>query len=183
MNSNYETQHVRLFSELKHALKMDVPKLAIEANGGRSILFVYPPCDDEVYITEAKTTLSSDCEFIDLRILLNEFIDDYGYDEFQRLKADIGNEVYVSNNYPEGTFYSRIIDRIKSALDNGKVPVIIHTGTIYGMGFTNNNIMEEKIVLSSKIPIVVFYPATVEGDSILFLGKQNASKYRCVVIK
>ena len=30
---------------------------------------------------------------------------------------------------------------------------------------------------------VVFYPATIEGDQIMFLGKQPASKYRCIVIK
>ena len=65
----------------------------------------------------------------------------------------------------------------------GKIPVLIHTGTIYGMGFSNNNIMEEKVVLSSRIPLVVFYPATVENGTIKFLGKQNASKYRCIVIQ
>ena len=37
--------------------------------------------------------------------------------------------------------------------------------------------------MDSHIQLVVFYPATIEGDQIMFLGKQPASKYRCIVIK
>lgn len=183
MNSTYQTEHIRMFEELKHALKMDMPKLALEANGGRSILFVYPPRDDEAYIAEAIERFSDSCEFIDLRSLLTEFMNDMGLEEFTRLKAEIGNEIYASNNYSEGTFYALIVKRITEAMAAGKIPVLIHTGTIYGMGFSNNNIMEEKVVLSSRIPLVVFYPATVENGTIKFLGKQNASKYRCIVIQ
>lgn len=172
-----------MFDELKHSLKMDMPQLAIQANGGRSILFVYPPMDNKLYIDEAKSTLGSNCEFIDLNELFTQFVDDMGADAFQEAINDIGKEIYVSNNDHERTFYAQIIKRISQVLNNGKIPVIVHTEIIYDMGFTNNNIMEEKVVLSSKIPIVVFYPATVEGDTIKFLGKQNASKYRCIVIK
>ena len=87
MNSTYQTEHIRMFEDLKHALKMDMPKLALEANGGRSILFVYPPCDDEAYIAEAIERFSDSCEFIDLRSLLTEFMNDMGLEEFTRLKA------------------------------------------------------------------------------------------------
>lgn len=51
------------------------------------------------------------------------------------------------------------------------------------MNFSNINIMEHSAVMDSHIPLVVFYPATIEGDQIMFLGKQPASKYRCIVIK
>ena len=182
-NSTYQTQHLRMFEELKHALNMDMPKLAIEANGGRSILFVYPPIDDDSYISEARERFSTGFEFIDLRSLLTEFINDMGFEEFKRLRSEIGNELFASNNYSEGTFYALIIQRITGAMEAGKIPVLVHTGTIYGLGFSNNNIMEEKVVLNSKIPLVVFYPATVENGTIMFLGKQNASKYRCIVIQ
>ena len=138
---------------------------------------------DEAYIAEAIERFSDNCEFIDLRSLLTEFMNDMGLEEFTRLKAEIGNEIYASNNYSEGTFYALIVKRITDAMAGGKIPVLIHTGTIYGMGFSNNNIMEEKVVLSSRIPLVVFYPATVENGTIKFLGKQNASKYRCIVIQ
>ena len=87
-----------MFEELKHALNMEMPKLALEANGGRSILFVYPPIDDEAYIAEAKERFSDNCEFIDLRSLMTEFINDMGFEEFQRLKNEIGNEIFASNN-------------------------------------------------------------------------------------
>ena len=57
------------------------------------------------------------------------------------------------------------------------------SGALYGMNFSNINIMEHSAVMDSHIPLVVFYPATIEGDQIMFLGKQPASKYRCIVIK
>ena len=52
------------------------------------------------------------------------------------------------------------------------------------MGFSNINIMEHQIVMRAQLPLIVFYPAIiVDKDTIKFLGKQIASKYRCIVIK
>ena len=50
MASNYIQDHNRLFGELTAALSRDLARLSAEANGGRSILFVYPPEDEEKYI-------------------------------------------------------------------------------------------------------------------------------------
>ena len=63
-----------------------------------------------------------------------------------------------------------------------KIPVLVHTGAIYGMNFRNINIMEHRMVLAAQLPLIVFYPATVDKYNINFLGKQNPSSYRCIVI-
>ena len=49
MGSNYTQDHNRLFENLTAALNRDLARLSTEANGGRSILFVYPP-EDEVFL-------------------------------------------------------------------------------------------------------------------------------------
>ena len=168
--------------DLKTAIQSDIAKIAIDANGGRSILFVYPPIDEEKYIAEARQSLGK-CSFIDLRDLFVKFIDETGIDDFKDSYQDFGNELFASKNFEEGTFLSMILCEIKKAFDEGNIPVLVHTGTIYGMGFSNIHIMEQDFVMKSQIPLVVFYPATIENNQIMFLGKQVASRYRCVVVK
>lgn len=183
--STYTIEHHRLFSNLTNALGTDLASLSVQANGGRSILFVYPPADDERYIAEARKLYAEEARFIDLRQLYVEFIDACGgYDEFKELYDNMGREVFFSQNFSEGTFYSMIVAAITDAGEAGKIPFLVHTGTIFGMGFSNINIMEEKVVMRSKKPLVVFYPATIDDkEQILFLNRQIASRYRCILIK
>lgn len=179
--SSYFVEHNRLMSDLKVILQSDLTRLSVDANGGRSILFVYPPIDEEAYIAEAKNELSN-CIFIDLRQLLVDFIDSFGIEDFKSSYEEFGTEIFSSSNFEE-TFLTCIMNAIRSAFTDGKIPVLVHTGTIYGMGFSNIHIMEQEDVMKSSIPLVVFYPATIDNDKIMFLGKQVASHYRCVVIK
>ena len=72
MASTYIQEHNRLFGDLTAALGRDLAHLSSEANGGRSILFVYPPVDEEKYIEEAKQRYTDGYEFIDLRQLFVE---------------------------------------------------------------------------------------------------------------
>ena len=50
MASTYIQEHNRIFGDLTAALGRDLAHLSSESNGGRSILFVYPPVDEEKYI-------------------------------------------------------------------------------------------------------------------------------------
>lgn len=84
MASTYIQEHNRLFGDLTAVLGRDLAHLSTEANGGRSILFVYPPVDEEKYIEEAKRRFTYGYEFIDLRLLFVEFIDSKGLDKFKR---------------------------------------------------------------------------------------------------
>lgn len=84
MASTYIQEHNRLFGDLTAVLGRDLAHLSTEANGGRSILFVYPPVDEEKYIEEAKRRFTYGYEFIDLRLLFVEFVDLKGLDKFKR---------------------------------------------------------------------------------------------------
>ena len=182
MVSTYIQEHNRLFDALNNALGRDLTHLSTEANGGRSILFVYPPIDEEKYIDEAKRRFTDGYEFIDLRQMFVEFVDTKGIDKFQRQFKNLGTEVFVSRNYTEGTFYNFLMKRVVDAAAKGISPILIHTGVIYKMGFSNKNIMEDPNVMKFQKPLVFFYPAVIRNETIFFLDQQPASKYRCVVI-
>ena len=118
----------------------------------------------------------------DLREMFVEFINNKGLDKFKRQFKNSGTEVFVSQNYTEGTFYSYMMSKIVETATKGVVPVLVHTGVIYKMGFSNQNIMEDPNVMKFQKPLVFFYPAMLRNDTIYFLDKQPASKYRCVVV-
>ncbi len=179
----FDIEHNRLFSELKAALQEDIVKIAGKCNGGKSILFVYPPKDEEAYIAKAREVLTDGFELVDVRASFVRFLNDVGMDVFEENYKEFKQEVFFSQNFEEGTFFAALIAQIKAVFAAGKIPVLLHTGTLYGMNFSNINIMEHPVVMESRVPLVVFYPATIEGEQILFLGKQPASKYRCIVIK
>jgi hypothetical protein len=43
--------------------------------------------------------------------------------------------------------------------------------------------MENELVMKSKLPLIILYPATQEGDRLMFLNTRPASKYRCMIVK
>ena len=89
-----------MFDELKYALNSDMARLSVQANGGRSILFVYPPIDEDKYIASAKHILNDEqYQFIDLRQLLCQFIDEMGLKDFKEIYDDMGNEIFASTNF------------------------------------------------------------------------------------
>ncbi len=184
MSSTFQIDHNRLFANLENALKNDLASIQVEANGGRSNLFVYPCDDDDEYIAEGKSRLSKDqYGFIDIRETFSEYVSEIGEDNFKEMEANFGKEVYRSENAPEGTFFAYLMERISNVLESDKSPVLVHTGALYDMEFSNIHIMEDPRVLHAKHPLIVFYPATVDGNVIKFLGRQTASHYRCIVIK
>lgn len=111
-----------------------------------------------------------------------EFVESKGIEKFKKQFKNMGTEVFVSQNYTDGTFYSFLMKRIAEVADKELSPILIHTGTIFKMGFSNQNIMEDPNVIKFQRPLIFFYPATIKDDTIWFLDKQPASKYRCVVV-
>ena len=57
MASNYIQDHNRLFGDLTAALSRDLARLSSEANGGRSILFVYPPEDEKSTLKKLRNAI------------------------------------------------------------------------------------------------------------------------------
>lgn len=184
MSSTFKYDHNRLFDNLENALKNDLATVAVEANGGKSILFVYPPMEDDEYIEEGRRRLPSDrYTFIDIRLALSEYIDEIGQENFEAMYEEFGKEVYRSENNSDDTFFEFLMNRIVEVFEDGKTPVIVHTGALFDLDINNIHIMEDPRVLKAQRQLIVFYPATVEGEKIMFLGKVPASRYRCIVIK
>jgi len=162
-------------------------EIRLNANGGNSILIVCDPMKETEYIEYLQKLLTTDrFSIIDLNLCLIDFVTNHKaqlielYDLLQSstheiFKAPVGEE---SND-----LFKEIITKVYDALQQDKVPVLINTGVLYGTGIHNIHIMENEIVMKAALPLIILYPATVEPDRIMFLGKHPASKYRCMIIQ
>lgn len=189
MSEKFDIDHNRLFGMLAEVLSQDRSQLTLDANGGNSILFVYPNDEDNLYVAEAKRRFHDNAIFVDVAQTLTDFQEEMGMETFKELEEDLGNAVYyrVDNDgmLVTGCFFKFLVDRLTLATAQGLPVFLIGTSAIANKGFSNINIMEHEAVKKAPQPLVYFYPATIEGDKIYFLGDHNhiASKYRCRVIK
>jgi hypothetical protein len=183
----YLTDHKVKFDNLRVSLDIkNKDQLRRTANGGNSILFTYPPDEEALYLSKAAELLPNEqYKFIDLSALFLAFIDQSGMDDFIDYYKDfsVTPHLIFNSEHEENDLMNMIINEIMLADSEDKTPVLIRTGALFGTGIENVNIMEHKSVMSMKKPLVVFYPATIEGDNLLFLNFKPASKYRCAVIK
>lgn len=182
---SYQLHHKQKFEDLDYRLN-NLDELRRIANGGNSILFTYPPNEENLYIKKAIELYSSKATFIDISKLLVQFIDQDGIQEFESLYKDFINtpyELFRAADDPIPDLYDLIIQNIKESFENGKIPFLIRTGCLFGTGIENNNIMEHKDIMNNKTPLIIFYPSSVDGDVIKFLNFKIANKYRCTVIK
>lgn len=181
---SYTIDYNKKFEELDAALSADSAQLYSQANGGRSLLFAYPPHEENLYIEEAQRRYDGRFSFIDARAIFISFIDKMGIDNFLSSYREFGNELFDDKDqYDDPTYLKLLLEQIKESIEKGKIPALIHTGALYGTNFGNINLMEHPIVMKSPIPFVVFYPSVEEQGNILFLNKQIASKYRCLIIR
>jgi hypothetical protein len=116
---------------------------------------------------------------------LVSFIDKDGWDVFAEYYKDFLNTPYVvfRSDDPETDLFDLIIMAINQACENDKIPFLVRTGSLFGTGIENNNIMENKDVLKLKHPLVIFYPSKYIENNIFFLNFKTASKYRCTLVK
>lgn len=173
--------------DLKRLVESDKKsEIRLNANGGNSILLVCPP-DQELHYVEHLTKML-DSEIYDL-IDLNDILISYVHDNseeinelFELLKGSI-NQIFKSpGNEIESDLFSEIISRIKDSFNSNKIPVLLHSGALYGSGIDNIHLMENELVMKSKLPLIILYPALQDGDKLMFLNTRPASKYRCMII-
>lgn len=178
------TEHKQKFDDLRAALhEENRTQLRRSANGGNTVLFVYPPAEEEDYIAEAKE-LYTDGHFIDVRKLFVKSIDFVSLNDFKDFyQSHISTPDVVFTNEDPSCLFSLIINEICAASLDGKTTFLIHTGALEGTGIENVNIMEHKSVMSQGIPLVIFYPASYRNDGLLFLNHKPSSKYRCKLVK
>lgn len=160
--------------------------IRLNANGGNSILIICEPIQELDFIEAIKTHFNEEMyKIIDLNDLLIRFIKvnkETLKETFQLLKGSI-NQIFKAPSEEIGPdLFSLIMESIDNSFKEKKIPVLIHSGAIYGSGIDNIHIMENEVVMNSSIPLVVLYPATKDGDRLLFLSKRPSSKYRCMII-
>jgi hypothetical protein len=180
----YITDHQQKFTDLKSHLD-NQDQLHRQANGGNSILFSYPPEEEQEYVEKLKELYSEKAVFIDVSKLLVQFIDEDGWEEFKEYYVDFKNTPHLifRSDDPTIDLFDLIIGEIEKASKVGKIPFLIRTGCLYGTGIENVNIMENKAVMNLSHPLVIFYPSNIENDNIYFLNFKHASKYRCILVK
>lgn len=181
---SYQLEHKRKFEALKFQIT-NQDQLRKQANGGNSILFTYPPNQEQEYLDKAKELYHQQAEFIDISKLLVQAIDEDGWDAFEEYYKDFistPSKLFKSDD-PETDLFDLIIQAIEKAVANDKIPMIVRSGCLYGTGIENVNIMEYSSVMKLEHPLVIFYPAKVTDDNVFFLNFKSASKYRCILLK
>lgn len=181
---SYITDHRQKFTDLNFHIE-NQDQLRRQANGGNSILFSYPPDEEQQYIEKAKKLYTDKAVFIDVSKLLVQFIDEDGWESFKDYYNDFKNTPHLifRSDDPTIDLFDMIITEIMNACQSDKIPILIRTGCLFGTGIENVNIMENKAVMNLPHPLVIFYPSKIENDNIYFLNFKPASKYRCMLVK
>ena len=180
----YITDHKQKFDDLRFHIE-NQDQLRKQANGGNSILFSYPPDEEQLYIEKAIELYQEIATFIDISKLLVQFIDMDGWDTFKQYYTDFEPTPHVifRSNDPSVDLFDMIIGEIETACKNDKIPFLVRTGCLFGTGIENVNIMEHKTVMNLQHPLVIFYPSRIEDDNLYFLNFKPASRYRCILVK
>jgi hypothetical protein len=185
----YLEDHKAKLDNLKAALhSSNQTQLSRTANGGRSILFTYPPNEEFLYIAKLKKEFNeSEFTFINVAQLFVDFIDQDGWEDFKDYYLEFKDTPHIvfKSDDPATDLMDLIINEIKTVVSNGKTPLLIRTGSLYGTGIENNNIMEHNFVMRLKRPLVIGYPCEYikANDTLLFLNFKHSNKYRCTVIE
>lgn len=178
-------EHRAKFDNLRVSLELrNRDHLKRTANGGNSIIFLYPPNEENLYITKAKELFGeTHYKYINIAQLLVKFIDGISFEKVERKYKIFRATPYKVFNSGENSFLNLIISEIQLAQDNNQTAILIRTGALYGTGIENVNIMEHSVVMSLSTPLILFYPAKIENENLYFLNFKPASKYRCTVIE
>jgi hypothetical protein len=182
-------EHIAKFENLNYALhENNSTQLKREANGGNSILFTFPPKEENLYIEKAFELLNDPNKFtfIDVSKLFVEYIDEDGIEGFVNLYEELqptSHKLFMSKEDPHIDLFDKIIHKIIETVNDDTTPILIKTGALYGTGIENINITDNSDIMNLKLPIVIFYPGEMNEETLYFLNTKEASKYRCTVIK
>lgn len=161
-------------------------EIRLNANGGNSILLVCPPELEYQFIQKLDELMPTDTYLIiDLNQILITFVDSNSEilnDMFDLLRGSVNQIFKAPENEAGQDLFSQILAAIENAFCEDKIPVLINSGALYGSGIDNINLMESELVMKSKNPLIILYPATREGEQLMFLNSRPASKYRCMTI-
>lgn len=184
MSTALNPEHI--ITQVKRLVESDKQsEIRLNANGGNSILLACPPNLEYQFIMKLNELMGADYSIIDLNELLISFVESnktHLANMFDLLKGSV-HQIFKS---PEGEtgpdLFSIILFNIEKSYNENKIPVLIYSGALYGSGIDSIHLMESELVMKSKKPLIILYPATQEGDQLMFLNSRPASKYRCMIV-
>ena len=183
----YLDEHRAKFENLKSSLSLkNRDHLRRRANGGNSIIFVYPPIEEALYLAKlANLAKDEGYGLINIAELLVKYIDEDGWDDFEQYYKDFKETPHIVFKSDDDSIDLKemIIQTILEVDQSGLIPILIRTGALIGTGIENTVIVEDTAIMKMKNPLVIFYPSKMENDALLFLNFKHASNYRCTVIK
>jgi len=162
-------------------------EIKLNANGGNSILMICDPIKEMEYVAHLQELLPRETySIIDLNKCLIDFVSSHKEElvELYDLLQASTHEIFKAPAGEESQdLFKKIMAFIHQAYQEGKIPTLVHAGALYGTGIHNIHIVEHEIVMKAELPLIILYPASIEPDRIMFLGKQPASKYRCMIVQ
>ena len=185
MSTSLNPEHI--ITQLKRIVESDKrSEIRLNANGGNSILLVCPPEVEFQFIGKLIELMPQETyQIIDINEMLISFVEDNQADideMFDLLRGSV-HQIFKA---PEGEttpdLFRHLLFAIEQTYNKQKIPVLIHSGALYGSGIDNIHLMENELVMNSKMPLIILYPATQECDQLMFLNSRPASKYRCMII-
>jgi hypothetical protein len=186
MSSSVNPEHI--IAQLKRIVESDMrSEIRLNANGGNSILLVCPPALEFQYIEKLVEMMPSDTyKIIDINEMLMSFVEAHKADlkeMFDLLKGSVHQIFKAPEGETSPDLFKHLLRDIEQTYTENKIPVLIHTGALYGSGIDNIHLMENELVMKAKSPMIILYPATQDGDKLMFLDSRPASKYRCMIVK
>ncbi len=185
MSTSLNPEHI--ITQLKRIVESDKrSEIRLNANGGNSILLVCPPELEFQFIEKLTTLMPQDnYRIIDINQMLISFVEDHKNDldeMFDLLRGSVHQIFKAPEGETSPDLFRHLLLAIEQTFNEQKIPVLIHSGALYGSGIDNIHLMENELVMNSKMPLIILYPATQEGDKLMFLNARPASKYRCMLI-
>lgn len=185
MNTSLNPEYI--ISQLLRLVNSDKrSEIRLNANGGNSVLVVCPPSLEYQFIEKIYSMMPTGTfQVIDINEILISFVEEHQADideMFDLLKGSVHQIFKAPEGETSPDLFKLLISAIEKSYKEDKIPVLIHSGALYGSGIDNIHLMEHELVMNSKIPLIILYPATQEGDKLMFLHARHASKYRGMIV-
>ena len=161
----------------------------ISVHGGNAIIVTYDPPDEDEYLNRVRDEYKEH-RIIDLSAIFVSYVDIYGIDNMKSALKNYRStprKLFYNDSTSQKSFYDLIIDEIKAAIEEDKLPILIRTGILYGTHIENVKLLEHRVVSTSDKPLVIFYPSTrrknsQDDEKIFFLNVKQANDYRGKII-
>jgi len=185
MSTSLNPEHI--ITQLKRIVESDKrSEIRLNANGGNSILLVCPPELEFQFIEKLTELMPKDnYRIIDINEMLISFVEDHKNDldeMFDLLRGSVHQIFKAPEGETSPDLFRHLLLAIEQTFNEQKIPVLIHSGALYGSGIDNIHLMENELVMKSKMPLIILYPATQDGEQLMFLNSRPASKYRCMIV-